>query len=422
MKPRFISSVLIFILFVHHSHQQGFNFNPLSSLTNQGSNLLNGNPRNDESTDGSQSTGLVGTIRNQLSTTANGIINRLEQPRDRVIALIRPAVKSDFSRNVTNLLNSIWNRIQESNATIIQNPVIRTNVVRPINISLERLKQITAEDVEHAEVNGSDLAVINLNNPNENDQYREYIISSSSNNELSSPVLLLVTDNKTLADKVVENSLSARNDVVLNDDKQKDQQDDQSTEQSTDQVNEQSTEQPSTINESKDQEVINENDLNDKANPNEPTESKEDEPKEADQIVEQPKEDESNEPVKQARSARFMDQYTYITPDRMRNFYDRVQQHRMRECLGLAVCESNCRPHLYGGDSSGGSFNRLFDRVQSFNLDHQDNDYYLEARRYGQKFYSPQYYDECHYCHRRYRCSHNREQLMTSFARMGNFF
>lgn len=49
------------------------------------------------------------------------------------------------------------------------------------------------------------------------------------------------------------------------------------------------------------------------------------------------------------RAPRFMDSYTMIqSPDRMRNFFNRVREQRMRECLGLAICESNCSPHLYG--------------------------------------------------------------------------
>ena len=377
MKIRCLCFLLLFFLFVQHSSEQGFNFSP---IRNSG-RVTNGN---EQANSISSNPGLVTAIRN---TTSN-IIQRLEAPRDRVIEFIKPAVKSDFTRNVTNVLNSLWNRVQESNISIIQNPIIRNSIVRPINTTLKRLILITAAEDEHDELTDANFEIINLNQPEvSEEQSRDYVASSSND--------------------VIANSLAA-NDEQINSNNEADKHD----EVNNDQLNKEQQ-----VNDDKSTVAVS----NEQLNENKPIENE--------QQVESPKaqNDESNaednNPAKSVnkkrRAARFMDNYTYVSPNRVRNLFDNVQQNGMQECFALALCESNCRPHLYepfrnGGQRGGNFFSRLFDRVES--LGHQDTDYYLGARRYGQQNYQSDMMDDCSMCHERYNCSHEREYLVNQFS------
>jgi len=132
------------------------------------------------------------------------------------------------------------------------------------------------------------------------------------------------------------------------------------------------------------------------------------------------------------RPKRFMDRFTttvverdsrrgdeQFLPNRVNMMFDDFQRERMRECFAKAVCESNCSPSSYGGERN--SFNRFFDRIEPYRLNHRDFNYYLEARRLGQQYYLRDRFSDCSVCFR-YRCPHNSNHLMNRFSRINEFY
>ena len=380
MKLRYLGVLLTFFLFVQLSSEQGFGLSPNPDPS------INGDtpPTNDHNaptvtTGESGSGGLVGVLSTIARNTTSSLLLRLEAPRDRVLDYIRPAVRSGFSRNVTNFLNSIWSRVQASNLSLIQNPLVRTSIVQPINTTLETLKKITAP--EDAELTNSNLEIVTLERPDNEERLSEDYASSASEEVTAVPVLIALDDERI-----------DQNDEVN---------DDQSTnaQLGNDQNALPAGEQQPAVDDAK--------------------------PSEERAETSQPAQDEQLNPTKSRRAARFMDNY-YVTPQRVRNLFDNVRQSGMQECLALAVCESHCRPYLYespeysGGH--GGLFSRLINRVEQIpDLDHPDWNYYMTARRYGQQFFEGGSRGACAMCHARYYCPHEREYMLNRFASMGTF-
>jgi len=371
MKLRYLGLLLTFFLLVQHSSEQGFNFAPNPSRPTDG-NPIDGDvpPANDHETNlESPVSGGLGLAVDTLRNTTSNLLQRLEVPRDRVLDYIRPAVQSQFSRNVTNFLNSIWLRVQDSNISLIQHPLVRTSIVRPINITLERLKQITAP--EDAELTSPEIEVINLEpRPEDEERLRDYMASAATEEDVTAtPTLFILEGERT--------------------DKHDDVSNDEITDRPVD---------------------------NDKAAT--PADEQQQQP-----AVEhgQPSGERSLNPTKSRRAARDFADY-YITPKRVRNLFDNVRRIGMQECLALAVCESHCRPHLYESYYGGSLFNSLINRVEQIqDLNHMDSDYYLDARRFGQQFYDGTLRDGCAMCHARYYCPHEREYMMSRFFAMSDF-
>lgn len=375
MKLRYLGVLLTFILFVQHSHEQGFDPNP-NRLTDGDVPPINDHNAPVTATQSGVAGGLVNMLP-LLSTiarnTTSNLLHRLEAPRDRVLDYIRPAVRSDLTRNLTNYLNSIWSRVQGSNIGLIQNPLVRTSILLPINTTLERLKQITAP--EDAELTDSNLEIVNLERPENEESAADYIASSASEAVTATPTLLIVGDE--LIDK-------------------------------HDDVNNDELNQIQSVND-KDPLPTGEQQQRDDAKPSE----------ERAETSSSAPADESLNPTKSRRAARFMDNY-YVTPQRVRNLFDNIRQSGMQECMALAVCESNCRPHLYESYGRGGPFNGLLDRVEQVqDLNHPDWAYYLNAKRYGQQFYEGGSRGACAMCHARYYCPHEREYMLNRFSGMG---
>lgn len=360
MKLRYLGYLLTFFLLVQHSVEQGFNSSPY-----EGDDEVP--PPNDATAIGSTSSGgFVDTLRNTLpvirNTTSN-LLQRLEVPRDRVIQFIRPAVRSDFSRNLTQFLNAIWSRLQDS--SIGQYPLVRTSILRPINATLERITLITARDHDETD---PEMSVINLDSPQPGDEERlQDYVASASEFVTAAPALLILDDGR-----------NDKHDDVNNDELR----------------NDQPVDQPAAVPAGEQQLAAEE------AKPSaEPV-----------------------NPTKSIRIGRFMESY-YMTPQRVRNLFDNVRRSGMQECLALAVCESHCRPHLYEAYGSRGSlFNSLASQVEQFqDLNHPDAIYYLAARRYGQQFYNGGLRNSCAMCHARYCCPHEREYMMNRFYSMYEF-
>jgi len=400
MKLLFLNLLLLLAFFTHYATGQAIDSTSSNSSTDGISysglnNVVTNNSNNQPPT-----TGLAGTIRN----TTNNILQRLEGPRDRVVEFIKPAVKSDFSRNVTNVLNSIWSRIQESNSSIIHNPLFKNAIVIPINTTLTRLREITARENETAEIDESNLEVINLNRPEDEAQFKEYLQSSSNSEEaVSNPsVIFLVRDEDEKHKPAASEETSERvpSEVVPeNSNSNRDQ-----PENNNESVVETRENEP----EDKHDEVSN-NDVVDART----------EPEQIESSSRSAVDRELN-PTKSKRSSRFMDNhYTIVTPNRIRHLFDNVQRHGMQECMALSLCEANCRPHMYN-ENRRALLKRLFDRVESFGSDHDDYDYYVSARRYGQQS-NDRGMDDCRMCELRYSCPHDRDYLMDRFYHMGNF-
>lgn len=378
MKLRYLSVLLMFFLLVQHSTEQGFNFSPIASNPTDGE----APPANDaplarpfESVSG----GIVDTLRNTLPTirnTTNNLLQRLEAPRDRVIQFIRPAVRSEFSRNLTQFLNAIWSRLQDS--SISQYPLVRAAIVRPINATLERISVISAGEHDETE----EVHVINLDRPTAEDEERltDYVASSATEHLTATPAVL-----------ILDNERDDKHDDVLSDELKSDQ----------------PVVQPAA-------EPAGEQQPAEEARSTETTGTA------LPTATEHPTEPES--PAKSNRVARFMESY-YITPQRVRNVFDTVRRSGMQECLALAVCEAHCRPHLYESYGSRGTlFNTLASQVERFqDLSDPDAIYYLAARRYGQQFYDGSLRNGCAMCHARYYCPHEREYFLNLFYRMNEF-
>lgn len=281
------------------------------------SNLADANPidanSNDADYNGSNNGGgLTNSIRNATSN----LLQRLEAPRDRVIEFIKPAVKSDFSRNVTNVLNSIWSRVQGSNSSIVQNSLVKNSIIIPINTTLSKLREITA--AEQSNSNSPDLDVIDLNRP---DAEHQPFLESPSNEAAE--------------------AVSNRGGVIflIKDDEKEDNQPAASEENSEQTLpNSQPADQP----EDKHDEVRN-NDLKDE---NDDQRTVEERPNRVESSVVRP--DDTLNPTKSLRRrARFIDNhYTMLSATRVRSLFDNVQRNGMQECLASALCEANCRPQL----------------------------------------------------------------------------
>jgi len=423
--------LFVFIYLANDSNGQNFG---LSNLSNQILNYNNSTNSND---------GIAGTIRN----TTGSILQSFEGPRDRVIEFIKPAVKSDLSRNLSNFLNSIWSRVQESNSSIIQNHRVRSLIVIPINTGLERLKKITAAE-DSSELDHTNFEVVNLNYPAE--EYEEVAA------ETKDKVIFLNENDLQKLEKQRTHNLKKRNVrdegfVEKVDEKQQNfliilvpNNQENSTEfaEKIHQINtELINKQQNFLNEPERQFVKRDNEdsaKEDKIN------NKESNlfiivPEKVEHLGNLAEETKLNnhqlnkrETDLNKRPKRFMDRFTttvverdsrrgdeQFLPNRVNMMFDDFQRERMRECFAKAVCESNCSPSSYGGERN--SFNRFFDRIEPYRLNHRDFNYYLEARRLGQQYYSRDRFSDCSVCFR-YRCPHNSNHLMNRFSRINEFY
>jgi len=384
---------MIFFLFVQHSSEQGFNFD------NDPSNEVTSNEvsSTEASVSGTGSLGIVGTLRNTINNTASNLLLRLEGPKDRVIQFIRPAVRSEFSRNVTNALTSIWGRVQESNISLIQNPFVKNSIVKPINITLTRIKEITDPKIEDSEVvDGTNYEVVTLSNLETVEvPTTEYIVSSASDDVVSNPITEHTLEKSVNNEST--NSLDTNTDQPIDD----------KTVNNDDEVNNQ----------------LNQNNSNDKLIDNEQS-------IDLKPVINEvkPIQDKSLNPVKsiKKRAAPFIDNYVYVPSDLgVRGFFDNVQRRGLQQCLAFAFCESICNPYLYQPFYAVGRpnvFSRLFNRLQSSGSAHPDYDYYLNARRYGVSSYRNGMTEQCVNCRSRYYCPQERSQLVNQFSELDQLY
>lgn len=309
MKFRYLTIQLFVILFVHYSSGQIPNLDPALSNEPGGVSSIGSNNHN---------TGLADRIRN---TTSN-IIQRLEGPRDRIVQFIKPAVQSDFSRNVTNVLNSIWGRVQESNSTLIRNPLFRNSIVIPINTTLSRLRELTGLEKDGSGLDRSNLEVIDLSRAEDEQHLREYLRSSSSASDsiTNSPVIFLVRedDNKEKVDNL---PAASENNEESSPPKPVDQPEDVHDEVSNSDVRE------------------NDNKPIDQSN------SAAQPPK----VIENP-----TKSIELKRAVRFLDRNynTYVSPDKLKNsggslsLFERIKNRGDEKCIARALCQADCRSHL----------------------------------------------------------------------------
>lgn len=367
MKLRYLGVLLVFFVLVQHSTEQGY-ISPIAA-----SSPFDGEapPANDgvRPFDGVTGVtgGLVDTLRNTLPTirnTTSNLLQRLEAPRDRVIQFIRPAVRSDFSRNLTQFLNAIWSRLQDS--SISQYPLVRAAILRPINATLERMTVLSAPEHDETE----EVQVINIDRPAPEDEERlaDYVASSASEHVTATPALLILDERDDKHDDV-------HSDDLTND-------------------------QPVAAPAGEQQPAAEEANASEVAEPSLP----------------------AAYPSKTSREARFIE--SYITPQRVRNVFHVIRRSGLQECLALAVCESHCRPHLYEKYGEQGSlFNTLASQVERFH-DPSDPDsvFYLAARRYGQQFYEGSMLNGCPMCHMRYNgCPHDRAYFLELFYALNRY-
>jgi len=382
MKFRYLTIQLFVILVVHYSSGQAPDLDPALSnepgrVPSVGSNLFGGL--------NSQNTGLADRIRN---TTSN-IIQRLEGPRDRIVQLLRPAVQSDFSRNVTNVLNSIWGRVQESNSTIIRNPLFRNVIVIPINTTLSRLREVTGLQKDGAGLGSSgNLEVIDLSRAEDEQHLREYLRSSSSASEsaTNAPVIFLVRE-----DEKVDNQPAASE-------------------------NNEESSQPKPVDQPEVHDEVNNSDV--RENDNKPIDQ-------SNNAAQPPKVIEN--PTKSiGREARFLDRNynTYVTPDKMRNSEDslslfgRIKRKGDRNCIARALCQIGCRSHLYNSESLHSRFRSLFEGAAA-SPDFKPNDdmkYYLEAQNVGRRNYDERDMKPCGACRRDYHCDFDVQSVLSDYV------
>lgn len=384
MKLRYLGVLLMFFLFVQHSVEQGFDFGP-NHPTDRDTPPINNHNAPTVTTTENGSNNLVYVLTILARNTTSNLLHRLEAPRDRVLDYIRPAVRSEFSRNVTNFLNLIWSRVQQSNSSLIQNQLVRSSILRPINTTLARLKLITAP--EDAETIYPNVEIINLEErpqerpeefPVENLEERPEESPQDSVESSASEVVTVTPVPIVLGSEQID-----KNDEVNND------------------------------------ELTNAKLNNAKPLGNEEP-AGEQQPKVDDAKLSEKPANQPNEPLTKSRTPRFMEGY-YMTPQRVRDLFDNVRRSGMQECLALAVCESHCRPHLYETYPESGLFNRLINRVEQIqDLNHPDWEYYANARRYGQQFFDGSR-QACMMCHARYYCPHERAYMMNRFADLGSF-
>jgi len=381
MKAPFFSILLLFVLvLVHHSSEQEANPEPTLNEYENPSPAPVASNRN--------GVGLIGVLRNQT----NVLLTRLEGPRDRVLEFIKPAVKSDFSRNVTNVLNSIWSRIQGSNNRIIQNPLIRNTVVLPINTTLARLKEITASENENS--NGTpNVEIIGLNTPEDQERIRDYFRSSSNSagSASSSPVIFLFRDNQ---EEKEAKPFTSEGKEVLPDASEENEVSEAPIDRPHDEVNNDDTR-------------VNEDQSN---NVDHPTNEK---PIDQSNDSVRPPIENPTKSVKKAkrsfdsnRNARYVDNgYELITPDKTRSFLDSVRKDNQRSCLAWALCQADCQRHQ---DERRMLLKNLFESAESSGSlrEHTDYDYYLRARQLGRT--------SCEGCSK-FKCSAEREQMLKRY-------